>query len=99
MVLFCFKIYTTPLNFFVTGLPLSFSHFGLDKRLTTSLEHLGFEDPTPIQMETIPVAIAGKDILASSQTGSGKTMAFLLPIMQRLLRQKAFSKRDPRALI
>lgn len=99
MVLFCFKIYTRILNFFVTGLPLSFSHFGLDKRLTTSLEHLGFEDPTPIQMETIPVAIAGKDILASSQTGSGKTMAFLLPIMQRLLRQKAFSKRDPRALI
>lgn len=99
MELFSFKIYTTALIFFATGLPLSFSHFGLDKRLTTSLEHLGFDAPTPIQTEAIPVANLGKDILASSQTGSGKTMAFLLPIMQRLLRQKAFSKRDPRALI
>lgn len=78
---------------------MSFSNFGLDKRLTASIEHLGFAQPTPIQNEAIPVAIAGKDILASSQTGSGKTVAFLLPIMQRLLRQKAFSKRDPRALI
>ncbi|MDP2560320.1 DEAD/DEAH box helicase [Psychrobium sp. 1_MG-2023] len=78
---------------------MSFSSFGLDKRLTSSLEHLGFDQATPIQSEAIPVAMSGKDILASSQTGSGKTIAFLLPIMQRLLRQKAFSKRDPRALI
>ena len=78
---------------------MSFLHFGLDKRLTSSIEHLGFEQPTPIQLQAIPVAMTGKDILASSQTGSGKTLAFLLPIMQRLLRQKAFSKRDPRALI
>lgn len=99
MVLSSFKIYTTCFELIVTGLPLSFLHFGLDKRLTSSLEHLGFDQPTPIQTETIPVAMLGKDILASSQTGSGKTMAFLLPIMQRLLRQKAFSKRDPRALI
>jgi len=99
MVFSSFKIYTTRLELIVTGLPLSFLHFGLDKRLASSLEHLGFDEPTPIQTETIPVAMLGKDILASSQTGSGKTMAFLLPIMQRLLRQKAFSKRDPRALI
>lgn len=78
---------------------MSFFNFGLDKRLTASIEHLGFTEPTPIQNEAIPVAMTGKDILASSQTGSGKTIAFLLPIMQRLLRQKAFSKRDPRALI
>lgn len=78
---------------------MSFLHFGLDKRLTSSIEHLGFEQPTPIQSQAIPVAMTGKDVLASSQTGSGKTLAFLLPIMQRLLRQKAFSKRDPRALI
>lgn len=78
---------------------MSFLNFGLDKRLISSLEHLGFNQATPIQIEAIPLAISGKDILASSQTGSGKTIAFLLPIMQRLLRQKAFSKRDPRALI
>ncbi|NRA62328.1 MAG: DEAD/DEAH box helicase, partial [Psychrobium sp.] len=78
---------------------MSFSNFGLDKRLTASLEHMGFDQATPIQMEAIPFAIAGKDILASSQTGSGKTIAFLLPIMHRLLRQKPLTKRDPRALV
>jgi len=87
------------ITIFRLGTFLSFSNFGLDKRLTASLEHLGFSEATPIQSEAIPVAMAGKDILASSQTGSGKTIAFLLPIMQRLLRQKAFSKRDARALI
>lgn len=78
---------------------MSFNNFGLDQRLITALEHLNFDQPTPVQEQTIPVAISGKDVLASSQTGSGKTIAFLLPIMQRLLRTKAFSKRDPRALI
>ncbi|HAD39200.1 MAG TPA: RNA helicase, partial [Plesiomonas shigelloides] len=47
----------------------------------------------------IPAAITGRDIIASSQTGSGKTMAFLLPMMQRLLRERARQKRDPRAVI
>ena len=78
---------------------MSFTNFGLDQRIITALQHLDFNQPTPVQEQAIPVAIAGKDILASSQTGSGKTIAFLLPIMQRLLRTKAFSKRDPRALI
>ncbi len=78
---------------------LSFINFGLDQRLITALEHLNFDQPTPVQEQTIPLAIGGKDVLVSSQTGSGKTIAFLLPIMQRLLRTRAFSKRDPRALI
>jgi superfamily II DNA/RNA helicase len=78
---------------------LSFNNFGLDQRIIIALQHLDFNQPTPVQEQAIPVAISGKDILVSSQTGSGKTIAFLLPIMQRLLRMKAFSKRDPRALI
>ena len=78
---------------------MSFTNFDLDQRLITALEHLSFDQATPVQAQTIPVAIAGMDVLASSQTGSGKTIAFLLPIMQRLLRTRAFSKRDPRALI
>ncbi|WP_022942923.1 DEAD/DEAH box helicase [Psychromonas hadalis] len=71
----------------------------VDRRLITSLEHLGFTETTQIQAEAIPVAVAGKDLLASSKTGSGKTLAFLLPAMQRVLRTRALTKRDPRVLI
>ncbi|MCP4322343.1 MAG: DEAD/DEAH box helicase [Alteromonadales bacterium] len=71
----------------------------VDRRLITSLSHLGFTETTQIQAEAIPVAVAGKDLLASSKTGSGKTMAFLLPAMQRVLKTRALTKRDPRVLI
>jgi superfamily II DNA/RNA helicase len=71
----------------------------LDRRLITSLSHLGFTETTQIQADAIPVALAGKDLLASSKTGSGKTLASLLPAMQRVLKTRALSKRDPRVLI
>ncbi|AGH80557.1 ATP-dependent RNA helicase [Psychromonas sp. CNPT3] len=71
----------------------------VDNRLITSLAHLGFTETTQIQAEAIPLAVAGKDLLASSKTGSGKTMAFLLPAMQRVLKTRALTKRDPRVLI
>ena len=71
----------------------------LDRRLIISLSHLGFTETTQIQGEAIPVAIAGKDLLASSKTGSGKTLAYLLPAMQRVLKTRALTKRDPRVLI
>ena len=71
----------------------------VDRRLITSLSHLGFTETTQIQAEAIPVAVAGKDLLASSKTGSGKTLAFLLPAMQRVLKTRALTKRDPRVLI
>lgn len=64
-----------------------------------SLKHMGIETPTPIQSQAIPVALAGKDLMASSKTGSGKTLAFLLPAMQRVISSKALSKKDPRVLI
>ena len=71
----------------------------LDRRLITSLSHLGFTETTQIQADAIPVAVSGKDLLASSKTGSGKTLAFLLPAMQRVLKTRALTKRDPRVLI
>ena len=76
-----------------------FSDFGLDKRLMSIVEHLGFNEPTEIQQHAIPAAMAGHDLIASSKTGSGKTLAFLLPALQRLMKNRALSKRDPRVVI
>jgi len=67
---------------------MSFSAFGLHPDLLRGIKELGFTRPTPIQNDAIPPAIAGKDVLAAAQTGSGKTAAFLLPILQRLLAKK-----------
>ena len=78
---------------------LQFSDFGLDKRLMSTVEHLGFTEPTEIQQHAIPAAMAGHDLIASSKTGSGKTLAFLIPAIQRLTRNRALTKRDPRVVI
>ncbi len=64
---------------------MSFDSLHLHAKLSRALPELGFEKPTPIQAEAIPAALAGRDLLASATTGSGKTAAFLLPILQRLL--------------
>src|SRR4051794_24643048 len=66
---------------------MSFSSFDLDPRLLRGVADLGFTDPTPIQRDGIPPALEGRDVLACAMTGSGKTAAFALPILQRLLRQ------------
>ena len=81
------------------SLILQFKDLGLDPRLLKKINHLGFNRATEIQQVAVPVAIAGKDVLASSKTGSGKTLAFLLPAMQRMYRSKPFTRRDPRVLI
>ena len=65
--------------------PVPFSSFALHPDLLRGVKELGFTRPTPIQTEAIPPAMAGKDVLACAMTGSGKTAAFLLPILQRLL--------------
>jgi ATP-dependent RNA helicase RhlE len=64
---------------------MSFSSFGLHPDLLRGIADLGFVKPTPIQNDAIPPALEGRDILACAMTGSGKTAAFLLPILQRLL--------------
>jgi len=63
---------------------VNFSEFNLDKQLMEGLATMGFETPTPIQEQTIPVISAGKDLIACAQTGTGKTAAYLLPILSKL---------------
>jgi len=67
---------------------MPFSSFGLHADLLLGVKELGFKRPTPIQMDAIPPAVAGKDVLACAMTGSGKSAAFLLPILNRLLGKK-----------
>jgi ATP-dependent RNA helicase RhlE len=64
---------------------MAFDTFQLDARVLRAVRDLGYEQPTPIQREAIPLASGGRDLLACAMTGSGKTAAFLLPIIQRLL--------------
>jgi ATP-dependent RNA helicase RhlE len=64
---------------------MSFSNFGLNSDLLRGVADLGWSDPTPIQVDAIPPALEGRDLLACAATGSGKTAAFLLPVLQRLL--------------
>lgn len=78
---------------------MQFTDLPLDHRILKNLEIKGFDKATDIQQQAIPTALLDKDILASSKTGSGKTLAFLIPAVNRLLKQKALSRKDPRALI
>ncbi len=77
-----------------------FPSLGLDERIVAALSALGYEEPTPIQREAIPPLLAGRDILAEAPTGTGKTAAFALPLIQRL---GAVAPRDrdgrPRAFV
>jgi ATP-dependent RNA helicase RhlE len=64
---------------------LSFDVLNLHASLSRAIHELGFEKPTEVQAQAVPQALAGRDLLASASTGSGKTAAFLLPILQRML--------------
>jgi superfamily II DNA/RNA helicase len=67
---------------------LDFSSFHFHEALAESLEATGYQKPTPIQEKAIPIILEGKDIIASAQTGTGKTAAFLLPILHKLLSEE-----------
>ncbi len=75
---------------------MNFSDLGLKPELTAAVAEKGYTDPTPIQLAAIPAVLAGRDVLAGAQTGTGKTAGFVLPILQRL---GARSPQGPRALI
>jgi len=63
---------------------LSFQPFSLDSRIAAGIHAVGYATPTPIQLQAIPVVLQGGDVLGIAQTGTGKTAAFVLPILQRL---------------
>ncbi len=75
-----------------------FADLGLRPELLSALTGLGYEEPTPIQRETIPLLLAGKDLLGQAATGTGKTAAFALPILQRIP-EASRSKPEPIALV
>lgn len=66
------------------GFSPGFAALGLEARLLATLDQLGYEEPTPIQREAIPPLLAGNDVLGQAATGTGKTAAFTLPLLQRL---------------
>src|SRR6202040_2688998 len=65
-------------------LNMSFTNLGLKPELSRAVAEKGYVTPTPIQREAIPAVLAGRDVLAGAQTGTGKTAAFVLPILQNL---------------
>jgi ATP-dependent RNA helicase RhlE len=75
-----------------------FSDFKLRPQLLQAVTKLGYVDPTPIQERAIPVILEGRDLMAAAQTGTGKTAAFALPILERLMMNPS-SQRSPRTLI
>ena len=66
---------------------MKFSEFGLDPQLLEGIEAIGFKDATPVQDQTIPLILQGKDVIASAQTGTGKTAAFLLPTLHKIIQE------------
>lgn len=77
----------------------AFSQFPLSQELLDAVRAAGYDDPLPIQEKVIPAALEGRDIIGCSQTGSGKTAAFLIPIIEDLLEMPAAGRFRPRALV
>ena len=79
--------------------PAGFAGLGLSKEIVASITALGYEEPTPVQRETIPLLLAGKDLLGQAETGTGKTAAFALPMLQRIEEAGDAGRRQPSGLI
>ena len=75
---------------------MNFNQFNLDSRLNTGIQQARYQQPTPIQESAIPLALSGADLIGTAQTGTGKTAAFVLPILHKLLQQP---RNQTRALI
>ena len=71
---------------------ITFAELDIAKPILTALDRSGYTNPTPIQAQAIPFALAGRDLLLSAQTGSGKTAAFVIPVLDRLSRATSFDK-------
>ncbi len=81
------------------GVPAGFDALGLDQGLVKAVTALGYEEPTPIQREAIPHLLAGRDLIGQAGTGTGKTAAFSLPLIDRLLGRLSPIRLAPRGLI
>lgn len=84
---------------FRKSMSITFNELHLNKNILAALNDAGYTTPTPVQAQAIPAALRGADIMASAQTGSGKTAAFLLPVLQRLMQRSDKSGKGPRALV
>ena len=69
---------------------MAFAKLGLSAPMVEGVKAMGYIDPTPIQLRAIPLILSGRDVIGSAQTGTGKTAAFALPILDKL------SRHDPR---
>ncbi|MDP2195599.1 MAG: DEAD/DEAH box helicase [Rhodocyclaceae bacterium] len=78
---------------------MKFTELGLDAGILLAVADQGYDTPTPIQAQAIPVVLAGRDLMAAAQTGTGKTAGFVLPMLQLLSQGSASTKRKPRALV
>ena len=79
---------------------MTFSQLGLAAPLLQALDALGYQEPTPVQAQAIPAVLAGRDLMAAAQTGTGKTAGFALPLLQRLSeRDEAVASNSIRALV
>jgi ATP-dependent RNA helicase DeaD len=76
-----------------------FGSLGLIDPLAKAVSALGYEEPTPVQRETIPLLLAKRDVLGQAATGTGKTAAFALPMLQRLVEEEATAKRQTAGLV
>ncbi|XP_051550146.1 probable ATP-dependent RNA helicase DDX59 [Myxocyprinus asiaticus] len=78
---------------------IEFEHCNFPSALRMNLKKAGYEAPTPIQMQMVPVGLTGRDVIATAETGSGKTVAFLLPVVVRALESQTASPSCPTCLI
>lgn len=76
---------------------ITFAELGLNEQILAGVATLGFSAPTPVQAAAIPAVLAGKDVVASAQTGTGKTAAFMLPTLQRIAGEKPGGAEKPDA--
>jgi len=78
---------------------MSFSSLGLSEPLLRAVKEQGYDKPSPIQIQGIPAVLAGKDVMAAAQTGTGKTASFTLPLLQRLAKGRKAGANQARALV
>ena len=78
---------------------MSFAKLGLSDPILRAIEELGYSAATPIQKQAIPVILSGKDLIAIAQTGTGKTAAFVLPILETFNQDRKLRGKRIRALI